>query len=63
MYMVKRVFNSRNKQGFLEAIAQVYWREISTAPGTKSAFDHFHKVLLMLLDKHFPKVKIKKKYK
>ena len=62
MYMVKRVYNSRNKQGFLEAMTQVDWSEIYTAAGTQSAFDHFHKVLLMLLDKYFPKVKIKKKY-
>ena len=62
MHMVKRVYNSRNKQGFPEAIAQVEWSEIFTAQGNQWAFDHFHKVLLVLLDKHFPKVKIKHKY-
>ena len=62
MYMGKRVCNSRNKQGFLETIAQVEWSEIYPAPGTQSIFDHFHKVLLVLLDKHFPKVTIKQKY-
>ena len=56
MYMIKSVYNSRNnkrsKQGFQEAIAQVDWSEIYTALGTQSAFDHFYKVLLMLLYKH-----------
>ena len=41
MYMVKRAYNSRNRQGFLEAMAQVEWSEIYTAPGTQSAFDQF----------------------
>ena len=62
IYMERRLYNQRNKQAFLEALQKTDWSDIYSIPGSQSCFDIFHGKLVSLLNKSFPKVKIKKKY-
>ena len=60
--MDKRVYSDKNKRYFTQALAGVDFNEIYSVHGTQSSFDLFHGKLLTLLNKYFPKVRIKKKY-
>ena len=62
IYIEKRLYNQRNKQAFLGAIQEIDWGEIYSTPGTRSCFDIFHGKLVRLLNKCFPKVRMKMKY-
>ena len=60
IYMEKRVYSDKNKRDFTQALAGVDFSEIYSIHGTHSSFDLFHGNLLILLNKYFPKVRIKK---
>ena len=62
IYIERRLYNQRNKQAFLGAIQEIDWGEIYSTPGTQSCFDIFHGKLVRLLNKCFPKVRMKMKY-
>ena len=59
--MYKRLFSLKNKE-FYHAVGTTNWDEIDRATDTQQAFDLFHNQLTELYNKHFPKVRIKKKY-
>ena len=62
VYMYKRLFSLKNKEGFYHAVSTTNWVEIDRATDTQQAFDLFHSQLTELYNKHFPKVSIKKTY-
>ena len=62
IYIERGLYNQRNKQTFLGAIQEIDWGEIYSTPGTQSCFDIFHGKLVRLLNKCFPKVRMKMKY-
>ena len=62
VYMYKRLFSLKNKEEFYHAVSTTNWDEIDRATDTQQAFDLFHSQLTDLYNKHFPKVRIKKKY-
>ena len=62
IYIERRLYNQRNKQAFLGAIQEIDWGEIYSTPGTQICFDIFHGKLVRLLNKCFPKVRMKMKY-
>ena len=62
IYMERRLYNQRNKQAFLQVLQETDWSDIFNIHGTQSCFNTFHDKLVSLLNKSFPKVRIKKKY-
>ena len=63
VYMMKLIVSVKNKQAFIiQSIADTDWSEIYNVTSTEIAFTAFHKKLMDLLTKYFPKVKVKKKY-
>ena len=60
IYMERRLYNQRNKQAFLQVLQETDWSDIFNIPGTQSCFNTFHGKLVSLLNKSFPKVRIKK---
>ena len=62
IYMERTLYNQRNKQAFLQVLQETDWSDIFNIPGTQSCFNTFHDKLVSLLNKSFPKVRIKKKY-
>ena len=60
-YMVLRVYNEKNKQLFRETIASINWNDVFSAENTQNSFDIFHKTLIDVHNKCFPKTRIKKK--
>ena len=62
IYVTKRIFSERNKQAFKIALNELDWNEIYGASETNNAFHRFHDTLGTLLNKYFPKVRIKRKY-
>ena len=61
-YVYKRLYNSRNRENFCVAMSNIRWDEISRATDTQQDFDTFHKHLIEMYNKHFPKIRIKGKY-
>ena len=61
-YFVKRLYNSKNKNYFIEAISLTDWSDMHGASDTQGAFDQFHNTLMELRNKYFPKVRMKKGY-
>ena len=61
-YIYKRLYSSQNKDSFCDAMSNISWFEISRATDTQQAFDTFHKHLVDMNNKHFPKIRVKKKY-
>ena len=59
--MYKRLFSLKIKE-FYHAVSTTNWDEIDRATDTQQAFDLFHNQLTELHNKHFPKVRVKKKY-
>ena len=62
VYVYKRLFTSSNKDSFHSAFSATDWNEMYRASDTQGAFDIFHNQLVALFNKHFPKVKVKRKY-
>ena len=62
LYVYKRLFTSSNKDSFHSAFSATDWNEMYRASDTQGAFDIFHNQLVTLFNKHFPKVKVKRKY-
>ena len=62
MYITKRIFIERNKHAFQMAVNEIDWSEIYEASTTNNAFNRLHDKLGELLNKYFPKVRIKRKY-
>ena len=62
IYIEMRFYNHRNKQAFLGDIQEIDWGEIYSTPETQSCFDMFHGKLVTLLNKCFPKIRMKMKY-
>ena len=62
IYMERRLYNQRNKQAFLQVLQETDWSDIFSIPGTQSCFNTFHGKLVSLLNKSFPKVRIKTRY-
>ena len=60
--LIDRLFSLKNKEEFYHAVSTTNWDEIDRATDTQQAFDFFHNQLTELYNKHFPKVRIKKKY-
>ena len=61
-HICRRLYSLRNKEEFCHAISTTNWDEINRATDTQQAFDLFHNRLTELYNRHFPKVRIKKKY-
>ena len=61
IYIERRLYNQINKQAFQGAMQEIDWGEIYSTPGTQSCFDIFHGKLVRLLNKCFPKVRMKMK--
>ena len=61
-YIYKRLYGSQNKDNFCHAMSNISWDEISRATDTQQAFDTFHKHLVKMYNKYFPKIRVKKKY-
>ena len=57
---MKRIYSVKNKHAFIQSIAETDWSEIYNVTSTEIAFTAFHKKLIDLLTKYFPKVKLKK---
>ena len=60
--IMKRIYNEKNMREFSETLSHTDWSEIYSASSTQGAFDLFHNRLMVLHNKHFPKVRIKKGY-
>ena len=60
VYLIKRIYSTKNKQTFLESIAETDWSEINSVTSTETAFNAFHDKLMKLLNKCFPKISVKK---
>ena len=58
-YFVKRLYNSKNENDFIEGISLTDWSEMYGASDTQGAFDQFHNTLMELYNKNFPKVRMK----
>ena len=58
-HICRRLYSLRNKE---DDISTTNWDEINRATDTQQAFDLFHNRLTELYNRHFPKVRIKKKY-
>ena len=61
-YVYKRLYSSRNRENFCLVMSHMRWDEINRATDTQQAFDTFHKHLIEMYNKHFPKIRIKRKY-
>ena len=61
-YVYKRLYSSRYKENVCLAMSNIRWDEISRATDTQQAFDIFHKHLIEMYNKHFPTIRIKRKY-
>ena len=61
-YVYKRLYSSRNRENFCLAMSNMRWDEINRATDTQQAFDTFHKHLIEMYNKHFHKIRIKRKY-
>ena len=61
-YIFKRLYSFQNKENFCQAMSNISWDEISRSRDTQQAFDTFHKHLVEIYNKHFPKIRIKRKY-
>ena len=61
-YIIKRLHIFQNKENICQAMSNVSWDQISRATDTQLAFDTFHKHLVEKSNKHFPKIRIKRKY-
>ena len=59
--MEKRIYSDKSKCDFTQALAGVDFSGIYSVHGTQSSFDLFHGELLTLLNRYFPKVRIKKR--
>ena len=57
--MYRRVYSQQNKQAFLTALEHINWDEVHGSRDTQSSFNVFHNCLTVLLNKHFPIVRIK----
>ena len=55
--------NNGNRENVCLLMSNIRWDEISRATDTQQAFDTFHKHLIEMYNKHFPKIRIKRKYK
>ena len=62
VFVYKRLFSSKHKNDFYHALSVTDWNEIYRASDTQCAYDLFHDHLLELYNKHFPKIRTKKKY-
>ena len=62
VFMYKRIYNMNNKQAFMQELQEIDWCELCSASGTQESFDLFHNRLTALHNKHFPKVRIKRRY-
>ena len=62
VFIIKRSYSVKNKNAFLDAIRGTHWNEIYNNSGTQKCFDLFHGKLIKLLNKYFPKVRMKKRY-
>ena len=58
----KRLYSFQNKANFCQAMSNISWDEISRSRDTQQAFDTFHKHLVEIYNKLFPKIRIKRKY-
>ena len=61
-YVYKMLYSSRNRENLCLAMGNIRWDEISWATDTQQAFDTFHKHLIEMCNKHFPKIRMKRKY-
>ena len=61
-YILKGLYSFQNKENFCQAMSNISWDEISRSRDTQQAFDTFHKHLVEIYNKHFPKIRIKRKY-
>ena len=61
-YIFKSLYSFQNKENFCQAMSNIIWDEISRSRDTQQAFDTFHKHLVEIYNKHFPKIRIKRKY-
>ena len=61
-YIFKRLYSFQNKEHFCQAMSNISWDEISRSRDTQQDFDTYHKHLVEIYNKHFPKIRIKRKY-
>ena len=58
----RRLYIFQNRENICQAMSHVSWDVISRATYTQLACDTIHKHLVEILNKHFPKIRIKSKY-
>ena len=58
-YIFKRRCSFQIRENFCRAMSNISWDEISRTRDTQQAFDTFHKHLVEIYNKHFPKIRIK----
>ena len=58
----KYIYSTQNEDIFCDAMGNVSWGEISRATDARQAFHTFHKHLIAMYNKPFPKMIIKWKY-
>ena len=58
-YIVKRIFDEKNKSNFVKNIEEVNWENLISSGHAQTAFTEFHKKFTEIFDKSFPKKKIK----
>ena len=62
IWINKRKYTNQNKTNFTSDLSSIDWIEICKDKNTNDSFEIFHKKLCELHDKHFPIVRLKKKY-
>ena len=62
VFIYKRKYTPQNKANFIDDLSSIDWLDICKDANTNDSFDTFHNKLCELHNKHFPVVKLKKKY-
>ena len=58
-FIVKRIFDEKNKSTFLKNIGEVNWENLISSDHAQLAFTEFHRKFFGIYDKSFPKRKVK----
>ena len=58
-FIVKRTFNEKNKNSFIENIGKVDWNNLISSGHAQIAFSEFHKKFVKIFDESFPKRRVK----
>ena len=62
-YIIKRKYTSQNRNAFINELNGIDWLQVTQFSSTNDSFNCFHSILKKLHEKHFPKIKIKIRYR